>query len=129
MFRFLCPPATTSKQTQNRMKIEPKTYFANERTYLQWFNAATLLGSLSLALITLDTHARVLGLIFLPIAVLLLLYALYTYHRRLRAITERRPDASYHDPYGPTILTIVLAIAISLSGLLSVLYNTPGTKT
>ena len=44
-------------------KIEPKTYFANERTYLQWFNAASLLGSVSLGLIGFSSSARVVAAI------------------------------------------------------------------
>lgn len=82
-------------------KIEPKTYFANERTYLQWFNAAAMLGSVSLGLVGLTATSRVIGLIFLPISVCLMLYALFMYHKRLRSIEERRSDG-FHDPYGPT---------------------------
>ncbi len=82
-------------------KIEPKTYFANERTYLQWFNAASLLGSVSLGLIGFSSSARVVGLIFMPISIGLLLYALYMYQKRLKNIEEKRADG-FHDPYGPT---------------------------
>ena len=82
-------------------KIEPKTYFANERTYLQWFNAAAMLGSVSLGLVGFTTTSRVIGLIFFPISICLMLYALFMYHKRLRSIEERRGEG-FHDPYGPT---------------------------
>ncbi len=38
------------------MKIEPKTHFANERTFLQWFNSAVLLCSVGMALAGLGLH-------------------------------------------------------------------------
>ena len=73
------------------MKIEPKTYFANERTYLQWFNAATLLGSIALALINVGGRSVVVGVLFLPVAVCLMCYALWAFQRRLHNIHERLP--------------------------------------
>lgn len=33
------------------MKIEPKTFFANERTFLSWLHMAVTLGSISAALL------------------------------------------------------------------------------
>lgn len=88
--------------SEQKSKIEPKTYFANERTYLQWFNAAAMLGSVSLGLVGFnEPTSRVVGLIFLPISVCLMIYALFMYHKRLRSIEQRRSDG-FHDPYGPT---------------------------
>lgn len=79
------------RPVQSRMKIEPKTYFANERTYLQWFNAATLLGSIALALINVGGRSVVVGILFLPVAVCLMCYALWAFQRRLHNIHERLP--------------------------------------
>lgn len=83
--------APVHRPVQSRMKIEPKTYFANERTYLQWFNAATLLGSIALALVNVGGASRVVGILFLPVSVMLMCYALWAFHRRLRNIHERLP--------------------------------------
>lgn len=104
------PPAMPSKDGK---KIEPKTYFANERTYLQWFNAAAMLGSVSLGLVGLTATSRVIGLIFLPISVCLMLYALFMYHKRLRSIEERRSDG-FHDPYGPTCVPSCILLLYDL---------------
>ncbi|KAK3264827.1 hypothetical protein CYMTET_26456, partial [Cymbomonas tetramitiformis] len=50
-------------------KIEPKTYFANERTFIQWLSAAALLVSLSIILVGEggDT-ARTCGFLVMPVA-------------------------------------------------------------
>jgi len=106
------------------MKVEPKTYFANERTFLQWLNSAVLLGSIGAALLSFgkagaDKRATVAGLSFLPIGVLILLYALFTYHRRLYNIHNRVPTG-YHDPFGPTILTVILITVMIVSGIFTV---------
>jgi len=50
-------------------KIEPKTFFANERTFIQWLSAATLLVTLSILLLGSDlTYARTCGFVVMPVA-------------------------------------------------------------
>lgn len=48
-------------------KIEPKTYFANERTFLSWLHMALTMGSISAAMVGFSTagspHASVRKLI------------------------------------------------------------------
>ena len=47
-----------------RVRVEPKTYFANERTLLHWLSISSLTGMMSLALIRTPAHrANVLVLI------------------------------------------------------------------
>ena len=47
------------------MKVEPKTHFANERTFLQWFNSAVLLCSVGMALAGLGIQETRVSGIFL----------------------------------------------------------------
>ena len=53
--------------TATPMRIEPKTFFANERTFLAWLHMAVTLGSISAALLGFASgergggHARWLG--------------------------------------------------------------------
>lgn len=50
-------------------KIEPKTFFANERTFIQWLSAATLLVTLSILLLGSDlNYARTCGFVVMPVA-------------------------------------------------------------
>lgn len=39
------------------MRLEPKTFFANERTFLAWLHMAVTLGSISAALLGFATGA------------------------------------------------------------------------
>jgi len=112
------------KTVSNRMKVEPKTYFANERTLLSWMNSAILMGTTGAALLSFgklggDSKATAAGLAFVPISILIFLYALFTFHRRLYLIYNKIPTG-YHDPFGPTILTVLLVIGMILSALFAV---------
>ncbi|GBF99690.1 vacuolar transporter chaperone [Raphidocelis subcapitata] len=126
------------QQARERVRIEPKTYFANERTFLQWVNIGVLvmmtgLGLLTGASITSPANgtcwatptcraARVSGAVIAPISVLLLAYALWMYRRRAGLIA-RRETVRYDDRAGPTVLTlllvgvIVIAIVLAASSL------------
>ena len=72
------------------IKIEPKTFFANERTMLQWLNMATLILFTSLALISyndpvarnkvmedgaLDYSSQLAGAVLAPVSVVFIAYA------------------------------------------------------
>ena len=78
------------KKTPNRympIKVEPKTYFANERTFIQWASAALLILAMSTALSALnDTSAKVGSVFLMPIAVFFLFYAGYIFHWRAKKI-------------------------------------------
>lgn len=66
------PPPT---KVQRSKKVEPKTLFANERTYLQWMQAGVLLTSLSLGLLSLEGDASKAGYFMAPIAVLVMAWS------------------------------------------------------
>lgn len=54
------PAAATLTPAPNRyvpVRVEPKTFFANERTFIQWLGAAILLLTLSSAMIAFDDTA------------------------------------------------------------------------
>jgi uncharacterized membrane protein YidH (DUF202 family) len=42
---------TAELQGSTMMRIEPKTFFANERTFLSWLHMAVTLGSIAAALL------------------------------------------------------------------------------
>jgi len=42
----------------SQVRIEPKTFFANERTFIQWFNSSMFIGSAGSTLTSIsDAHA------------------------------------------------------------------------
>lgn len=85
------------------MRIEPKTFFANERTFLAWLNMAVTLGSIAAALLGfsagsdgsgsegLSRHmVEVIALILLPLAMAMCVYALYIFLWRAGNIARKR---------------------------------------
>eukprot|EP00762_Andalucia_godoyi_P006393 ANDGO_05869.mRNA.1 Vacuolar transporter chaperone 4 len=96
---------------------EPKTYFANERTFLSWMNAAVLLSTVGVALFNMDSSAAIGGFCFLLVAFLVLVYALYVYYQRGTAIGGMDAGFRWNDRYGPGILasSIIAAIIVSVA--------------
>eukprot|EP01027_Heterolobosea_sp_BB2_P019108 GEZU01026842.1.p1 GENE.GEZU01026842.1~~GEZU01026842.1.p1 ORF type:complete len:612 (-),score=187.52 GEZU01026842.1:91-1926(-) len=118
--------ADGKRRHPGRVKIEPKTFFANERTFLQWLNTTVFLSMVALSLLSMgNTAAKVSGTCLAIVAVLFALYALFTYHRRRVAISNRVPAESYEDVFGPTFYAIVLIIALSVSGTFSLMQHIP----
>jgi uncharacterized membrane protein YidH (DUF202 family) len=62
------PSATTPTPF---IRVEPKVFFANERTFLSWLNFTVMLGGLSLGLLNFknDSIGMISGIIFTLIAV------------------------------------------------------------
>lgn len=58
------------------VRVEPKTFFANERTLLQWMNTAVLLSTISITLLNFGTPTgRLAGLIMAPVALFFIIYS------------------------------------------------------
>lgn len=125
----------SAEAKQRRLQIEPKTFFANERTFLQWFSTATLISSVALALIGLEpTNSSnpiiTVGLVFLPIAIVILIYAFFMFWFRVKKLERREPSQKYADIWGPAMLTLLLVGALCLSmalktGLVSTASSVP----
>jgi uncharacterized membrane protein YidH (DUF202 family) len=92
--------------------VEPKVFFANERTFLSWLNFTIILGGLAVGLLNFgDRIGQISAAIFTVIAMLAMLYALFTFHWRARSIRQRG-QAGFDDRYGPTVLAFVLLAAV-----------------
>ena len=64
------------------IKVEPKVFFANERTFLAWMHVSIILAGASIAILAFSDHAdqntaQIYGLITLPVAVIFIVYAMY----------------------------------------------------
>ena len=93
-------------------KMEPKQFFANERTYIHWLHNAVMLASISsgiLALAERESIAEVYALCLLPISFSFVGYALYD--------TATIPDYAFVDAVFP----VTIASASLVCGLVLLL--------
>ncbi|KAI8089503.1 vacuolar transporter chaperone 1 [Halteromyces radiatus] len=104
--------STTNKRIALPVRIEPKVFFANERTFLSWLNFTVVLGGLAMGLLNFgDRIGRLSAVLFTIIAMGVMLYALYTFHWRATKIRNRE-NAPYDDRVGPTVLCIFMLAAV-----------------
>lgn len=129
-------PSSSSNNTMARtvpMRIEPKTFLANERTFLSWLHMAVTIGSIAAALLGFagspaaaqhggggggPSHSsaavlvEVIALILLPVAVLMCAYALVVFVWRSKAIAKKQVGY-IDDRFGPLALSWVVIAALS----------------
>lgn len=118
---FKAPPG---KRIFVPVRVEPKVFFAAERTFLSWFEFSIYLGAISALLLNFgadaDQHphkARVAlysAWGFTMAAVMSLIYALGMYLWRINKIKKRRA-VRYHDKWGPTVLCGMLLVSVGLN--------------
>ncbi|GLI59006.1 hypothetical protein VaNZ11_000829 [Volvox africanus] len=105
------------------MRVEPKSYFANERTFLSWMGMAITLGGVSSALVGFagdgdndDSSDRliskrtidVITCIYSPLSILIMSYALFTYEWRSKFMRTKQ-IGFFDDKVGPiTVAGLVL---------------------
>ncbi|KLU92160.1 vacuolar transporter chaperone 1 [Magnaporthiopsis poae ATCC 64411] len=104
-------------------RVEPKVFFANERTFLSWLNFTVVLGALAIGMLNFgDRPAFISSFFFTFVAMATMIYALATYHWRARSI-RRRGQGGFDDRVGPTLLAIVLLLAVIVNFVLRISYN------
>ncbi|KAL6780753.1 hypothetical protein ACKKBF_B11890 [Auxenochlorella protothecoides x Auxenochlorella symbiontica] len=139
--------ATRSGRVQAlvRTRVEPKTFFANERTFLAWLQISVLVMLTALSLLSGSSisvpgagsasggseasctdgrcfASKVSGAIIAPVAVLFMAYALYMYKKRTIQIM-RRETVRYDDQRGPVALVIILILVTLISYIISLVYG------
>lgn len=103
---------TQQKRIHVPVRVEPKVFFANERTFLSWIHFAIFLGGIAIALVGLgNKHARLSGYLFGLVSALFTIYALYLYLWRAERIREREPGP-YDDRFGPVLVVLVFLAAM-----------------
>jgi len=97
-------------------RVEPKVFFANERTYLSWLNFTVILGALAVGMLNFgaDSTAFWSAISFTAISMCTMVYATYTYHWRAKSIRQRG-QAGFDDQIGPTLLAIALFVAVAVN--------------
>ncbi|KAF4981185.1 hypothetical protein FZEAL_2954 [Fusarium zealandicum] len=99
------------------LKVEPKVWLANERTFLKWQHICILQGGLAVGLYTAagkDTVASIMGLIYVLIAVFAGAWG-YAMLRIRRSMILERSGKDFDNMIGPMIISFSLMIALILN--------------
>ncbi|KAK4248466.1 vacuolar transporter chaperone 4 [Corynascus novoguineensis] len=112
--RFKAPKG---KKIYVPVRVEPKVYFAAERTFLGWLEYSIYIGTIAVTLLNFGTEqgnkaSFVAAGAFTVLALLSLCYSVVIYLYRSKAIRERRV-ARYYDKVGPSVLCVALFVAIN----------------
>ncbi|KAJ3285092.1 hypothetical protein HDU79_007608 [Rhizoclosmatium sp. JEL0117] len=103
------------KKVMAPLRIEPKVYFANERTFLSWLHFCIVLGGLALGLLNFgDRVGQISGLVFTLVAMVFMVYSVSMFQKRADMIRRRDPGP-YDDTSAPVVLCVVLFVAIGLN--------------
>jgi len=97
-------------------KIEPKVFFANERTYLHWLHAGVTLYTIATGILAFSAEesaswAHWYAMLLLPISLGFCLYALYVFLWRADRIKSNSPGL-WDDPRGPILLGSVVCVVL-----------------
>lgn len=110
--RFKAP---RGKRIHVPVRVEPKVYFAAERTFLSWLEFSIILGSIAATLLNFgDSISLASAWGFTIVACVALLYSMGLYLWRVQMIRGRRA-VRYHDRWGPSFLCLGLAAAVGIS--------------
>lgn len=107
------------------IKLEPKAFFANERTFLSWVNMAVALTATSSVLTSLsltrgDIEAKgpikprtvaIISMVLVPLSAVMLFYAYYMYVQRDQYM-RKKLIGFYDDKVGPVVITALIAIML-----------------
>ena len=84
------PDKMNGKRIIVPVRVEPKVFFANERTFLSWLHFCIVLGGLALGLLNFgDQVGQIAGVLFTGVAMLFMIYALFLYQWRAEKIRNR----------------------------------------
>lgn len=99
------------------LKIEPKVWLANERTFLKWQHICILQGSLALALYTAAGEnflAEAMGVVYILIAAFAGFWG-YAMLRTRRSMILERSGKDFDNMVGPIVMSVALIIALILN--------------
>ncbi|KZL87633.1 vtc domain-containing protein, partial [Colletotrichum incanum] len=104
-------------KNSGELKIEPKVWLANERTFLKWQHICILLGALAVSLYTAAGEnflAEVMGIAYIVIAVFAGVWG-YGMMRLRRKMILGRSGKDFDNLIGPLIISIALMVALVLN--------------
>ncbi|KAK6454981.1 polyphosphate synthetase protein [Scheffersomyces xylosifermentans] len=105
------------------IRIEPKVYFANERTFLSWLSIGMILGGTAIALLNYGNNSALTASIgFFITALFTIIYATYKYIWRVIMIREKKA-VEYGDKFGPNMICVFIFLATFTTFLFKFLEN------
>ncbi|PHH73079.1 hypothetical protein CDD80_4063 [Ophiocordyceps camponoti-rufipedis] len=108
-------------KNMGELKIEPKVWLANERTFLKWQHICILQGSLALGLYTAtadrDATAAAMGVVLVGIAAFAGLWGYWTLRTRRKMIMERS-GKDFDRMLGPLVVSGALMVALVMNFVL-----------
>lgn len=115
--RFKAPKG---KKIHVLVRVEPKVYFAAERTFLSWLEVSILISTIAATLLNFGNKPSKLSFVasglFTTVALASLFYSLFIYLYRSKAIRDRRA-IKFDEKIGPTLLCATLFVAIALNAV------------
>lgn len=122
---ILPPGVKVPKKIVTPLRVEPKVFFANERTYFSWMSFGTLISTFSLALFNAgDAVGKLSGIVYSLVSVSILMYGMGLYYRR-RDLIHRRAAGPYDELVGPTVICFALLFAVGLNAYLKFTVKSP----
>ena len=112
-----CPSGdvgTLPRERKVPIKVEPKVFFANDRTFLAWLHASELLAGASVAIVAFadaNPWSQLYGVMLLPVAISSICHSMNQCARRA-AMIRRKDPGPYEDTVGPIVLAEMLMILI-----------------
>ena len=106
--------SSSAKPRKVPVKVEPKVFFANERTFLAWMHMSVTLASISVAIVAFaeaNKWSQLYGLLLMPCAIAFCGYSLWMYIKRAGMIRRKDPGP-YEDLAGPIVLSAMLGMSI-----------------
>ncbi|KAF4824708.1 Vacuolar transporter chaperone 3 [Colletotrichum tropicale] len=104
-------------KNSGELKIEPKVWLANERTFLKWQHICILLGALAVSLYTAageNLLAEVMGIAYILIAVFAGMWGYFMMHSRRKMIIDRS-GKDFDNLVGPLIISVAMMAALVLN--------------
>ncbi|KAJ8519050.1 hypothetical protein ONZ45_g3940 [Pleurotus djamor] len=109
--------APKGKRIAVPVRIEPKVYFAAERTFLKWLNISVVIGTIATTLLNFvppdDPRGLISAAVFTLAALVAIAYAGGVFVYRAIRIRQRRAEGLYYDKYGPSVLCFMLLTAVA----------------
>lgn len=97
------------------VRVEPKVYFATERTFLSWLSIAIILGGVATTLVTYGTQTTMIASVgFFITALATIIHAVLTYATRVVNIRLKKA-VDYEDKMGPPMICAFLMLSIMFS--------------
>ena len=106
-------------------KIEPKVFFANERTYLHWLHHGVILSSIASGILAFSENTgqswgEWYALALLPVSLGFCIYALHIFLWRADRIKTRIPGR-WDDPRGPLFLGAAVALILAINFFIKII--------